>query len=308
METVEVSIRDRPRPVLRAIRYIAAKIGVPRRCSRTIANLYNLGPLLRGSIKPDLVVSSGGDCLLANIAMRNLFGVPNIVSGSIARFSPTCFSIIIHPDRRFRDLPNAIIATTPSPISFRRRDADLALGNAEVVLLIGGPIRELPQHLWDFTSLLNGVTSFPARVNILTSRRTPNAWAKQIEELAATNPQVYFQDYRLSGPGGVQEALSSADIALVTGDSTTMVSDATSAGLPTIVLLPDHVARSDPAFLDRALLAKARVQKLAVGGTSWPSVLAAAEACSPYSKDPAQQLGEIIWRRISDIGARQVDT
>ena len=57
---------------------------------------------LRGA---DIVVSAGGDTLAANAAAARLLGVPNIFYGSLRRFKPEDFSLVLTSQRAMAHAP-----------------------------------------------------------------------------------------------------------------------------------------------------------------------------------------------------------
>ena len=199
----------------------------------------------------DIVVSAGGETQMPNICVTRLLDVPNIFCGSLLRgLEADNFSLIVSSYERDEGSDKHLVALKPSSI-----DPD-ELGRPKTVprygpdlhpkslgLLIGGQAGRLRYRDSEWAALLSFVAAvskaWGTRWLISTSRRTPDAVADRIAEMARDQSVVEnFIDFRTAGPGTLRQIFANADAIVCTEDSSSMISEAVSARLPVIGVSP----------------------------------------------------------------------
>ncbi len=198
----------------------------------------------------DVVVSAGGNTLAANVAASRLLSAENIFIGSLRRYPPEDFGLVITSYARYGRLPRHLVCLKPCALD------PTALGRPEVVpvfgaahppkragLLLGGNTPDFSFSPAEWQRMLTLVEDSHERWGTLwqisTSRRTPDHVSARIAELAAHSKAISrFIDYRRAGPGSLRDVFASVDIILCTEDSSTMISEAIAARLPVIGLTP----------------------------------------------------------------------
>jgi mitochondrial fission protein ELM1 len=250
----------RVRPVAATTLLVGRRRWLP---GRLLADLYAAGlpPTMLLSIgyglaaadlpKADVIVSAGGETLLANAALARATGVPNVFCGSLRRVKPEAFSVIVSSYARHSCLPQHIVALKPS--SF---DPDLigrppdaarrAPGTPPRLagLLVGGDsgyFRYEPEEWRQLAGFLErSHASHGTRWMVSTSRRTPDMAADRFATLAAVpdGPICDFIDFRTAGPGTLPQLFARIEAVLCTEDSSTMLSEAVCARLPTVGVSP----------------------------------------------------------------------
>ena len=198
----------------------------------------------------DLVVSAGGDTIMANIALARLRQVPNVFCGTLRHARPSSFALVVSSYDRHRGLPNHVVALKPSgfdPDTLRRDRAPGRLGPdappKHIALLVGGDSGLFRYEAGEWSALLDFLPVFAretgARWLVSTSRRTASAVADRFAALASAGPSIErFIDYRTAGPGTLPELFATADAVLCTEDSSTMISEAICARLPVVGVSP----------------------------------------------------------------------
>lgn len=189
--------------------------------------------------RPDFILSSGGNTLLANALLARRYGVPNFYSGTPKGFDNAWYSRIFTVTEQgggsnvvlpLPPVPGSICAPMPVPAP----DAPLAL-------LVGGS-GALPFTDADWTMLARGVNEISAATGrrwlVTTSRRT-GADAENILVGAIAADVVVEAVWWSREPRKVmRDFLSRAGAVYVTGDSMTMIAEAIYAGRPVHVLMP----------------------------------------------------------------------
>ena len=204
-----------------------------------------------GDISPaDLIVSSGGETLPANVAAKRILGAANIFIGSRRNVAPEEFSLIVSSYARQAKTPRHLVTLKPSAL-----DPD-ALGRPVHVphygmdrppklagLLIGGDsgLFRYAEEEWHrlFAFAREVARAWGTRWLVSTSRRTPPAIAQAAFDLAKDKDVVAdFIDYKLAGPGTLSKIFSRADVIVCSEDSSTMVSEAVWSRLPVVGVSP----------------------------------------------------------------------
>jgi mitochondrial fission protein ELM1 len=209
---------------------------------------YGLG---RGGLPPaDLVVSAGGETLAANAAVARLLGAPNVFCGRLRRLSPEHVSLVIAWLEKHAALPNHILALPPSPFEVAAPGEPQRIGPENpprlVAALIGGNSGSVRYGAEDWQRLIGFLREAHRRHGIrwlvTTSRRSGPEITDALALLAAEEggPIERFIDYRVAGPGTLGQILGTVQAALVTADSSSMITDAIGARLPTVGVTCDR--------------------------------------------------------------------
>lgn len=190
--------------------------------------------------KPDLVISSGGNTLLANALLARRFRVPNLYSGTPKGFDTACYARIytVTPQGGAGNVvlplppvPGALCAPLPTPST-----------DAPLLLLVGGEGGGLHYTDADWHDLAAQVNALAARTGrrwlVTTSRRT-GAMAEDILAAKITPQHLREAVWWAREPRKVmREYLARAGAVYVTADSLTMVAEAIYAGRPVHVVRP----------------------------------------------------------------------
>ena len=193
-----------------------------------------------------LVISAGGNTLGANVAAARALVADNIFVGSVRRFQPENFSIVITSYQRFSHLPRHLVSLKPCKLD----PDDLAQPNpphttpAIAGLLLGGdtPRYKFTGDEWQkLADMVDAVHSDNGtRWLISNSRRTPDFASDLFAQKAAgSDTAIEFIDFRSAGPGTLDKIFKTADIIACTEDSSTMISEAIAARIPVIGLTPE---------------------------------------------------------------------
>jgi uncharacterized protein len=311
-----VAAIDRRRPVnvqrleIRRGHWPGAVLGVASNTASfdrfILKTVYGLQP--PGSALYDVVVSAGAETLAANVACARLAGAANIFYGSLRLFRPENFSLVLTSYARNATLPRHAMVLKPSGIPWRTErppSVGPARPPATAVLLLGGDAGTTTFAANDWDRLLAFVAATHAahgtRWIIANSRRTPNVVSDRLVAAAmkATSPVQTFIDVRDPAAPTLAVAFAEAEAVLVTDDSSSMVSEAISAGLPTVGVRPaKHTLPLDEAGY-RAYLSDNRWHRVIDSAALTPDAwLAALCQIKPLQQDPLEQLADLVTGRI----------
>lgn len=201
--------------------------------------------------RPDLIVSAGGETLVANAALAKLTGAANIFCGTLRRLPPEAFALVVSSYARHASLPRHLVALKPSgfdPDRLGRPNEGRALGPASppalAGLLIGGDSGLFHYAGDEWEGLLEFVRQSHrtdgTRWLVSTSRRSPDAVSDALAAMAAEpdTPIAEYIDFRTAGPGTLAGVFARAEAILCTEDSSTMLSEAVCARLPVVGVSP----------------------------------------------------------------------
>lgn len=206
--------------------------------------------------RPDVIVSSGGTTLGANVALARLWQVPNVFSGSTRGFPLDAFRLVLTPYRSQAVAPNVVAGAKPTPFDPDgvppprpiRIPGDVA--HSRVSVLIGGPTpyADFSGRDWErLATLLRALaTEWRAHVTIVTSPRTPQEAYTYLVPLAGSQGDggdVSLIDFRSAGPGSINKAFD-CDLLLITSDSMSMMTEAALSRRPAIAMAPERVKPS----------------------------------------------------------------
>jgi hypothetical protein len=189
----------------------------------------------------DLIVSGGGETLAANAAAAKLTGTPNVFCGRIRSLEPGHMRLVVAWLEKHAALPNHLLALPPSPFEVAApRQPDGAGPPRLAGLLVGGNSGSVRYGAGDWERLIlflrESHLCHGVRWLVTTSRRSGTEIGDALAALAAEadGPIERFIDYRVAGPGTLGQILAAVEAVLVTADSSTMITDAIGARLPTV--------------------------------------------------------------------------
>jgi mitochondrial fission protein ELM1 len=201
--------------------------------------------------RASLVVSAGGETLVANAAVARVMGAANVFCGSLRRLPPEAFSLIISSYARHATLPHHIVTLKPSgidPDTLGRAHTGTRLGPQSppqvAGLLLGGNSGLFTYETSDWEQLAQFLRkchlAAGTRWIVSTSRRSPDALGDMMVAIAAEpgGPIAELIDFRTAGPGTLPRVFAQAEAILCTEDSSTMISEAVCAQLPVVGVSP----------------------------------------------------------------------
>lgn len=247
--------------------------------------------------QPDLIVSAGGRTLLANVLLARRLNTPNIFSGSVRGLPEAMFTAILHINPAFDSRPRYIVGLKPSaidPDAFAAPATTRTQETETVSLLIGGDTASHPFTSGEIEILAEAIETSALSWKIATSRRTPTEWTTRLRRLAHANPSRFtLLDFTKSGPGGLQNLLATSDMALVTADSASMISEAVAFRIPVIALEPKQAGRpsADQPYLD-LLCRNGWARPLGITDISDEQLSIQAALCTPMRENHLDLLAE----------------
>lgn len=303
---LEVEARRLPPPRVLAVAYARGVLSA----AAALRLGYGIDAAAIG--RPSLVVSAGGDTVLANAAVARLAGAPNIFCGTLRRLRPEHFALIVSSYERHATRPRTIVTLKPN-----RLDPD-TLGRPAgpagptprpklVGLLLGGDSGLFSYRDDEWQRLLAFARVYAlasgARFLVSTSRRT-GAHAAAAAARLARDPTVVarFVDYRDAGPGTLTDIFRDADAILCSEDSSTMISEAVSVRLPVVGAAPEkHAFKPEEAAYRHMLEAKGWCRFLPIAALDVASFDAALAAIVPMTANLADALADEIFARLPQL-------
>jgi uncharacterized protein len=158
------------------------------------------------------------------------------------RMDPARFDLVVPPAHDRLSGPN-VVSLTGAPVWFdrektagaRRRAPHRPWDPPVVIVIVGGTSK---RHRLDeartgaLVADLEALASRGLRLRITTSRRTPDHARNALRAFAVRTGQAIFDNEVVDGPNPYGEWLATSDAAIVTEDSTNMLTDAAFFGLP----------------------------------------------------------------------------
>lgn len=256
----------------------------------------------------DLIVSAGGDTLAANVWLARRYGCPNIFYGSLRRYQPADFSLVLTSYAANADRPNHAMTLKPSafdPDSLPRRP----MGPFEprvVGLLVGGDSGTVGFQPGDWVRLL-GLLAKPGSVQrrwiVSNSRRTPARVSDRLGAMAAASSGwIEFIDVRRAGAGSLTQLFADADTIAVTVDSSSMISEAIWARKPVVALLPTSSRLPDleQSYRDY-LVAQGWLATLPLAGATSEAVRNQLACVTPLTGNPLDTLATLLQARLPTV-------
>lgn len=199
---------------------------------------------------PDLIVSSGRrSALIAREARRLAGGRPLLVHVQDPRGGAAAFDLIVAMDHDRVQGPNvARVATALHDVTPERlaaaaeqwRERLSSLRGPLLGVIVGGPAGRAPFGAEEGRALLEKVQAMKAAsgggVAVVPSRRTPDEVLALFVAAAEADPDFWV--WRRDGDNPYLGVLALADRLVVTGDSTSMVSEALATPHPVEVFAP----------------------------------------------------------------------
>lgn len=159
------------------------------------------------------------------------------------RVDPSRFDLVV-PPRHDGLVGSNVVETLGAPVWFTAAQIEaakaafphlLAIGARKVLVILGGPSKRHRFGLERARAIIADLTAIAAsdaHLLITTSRRTPDDVVALFRNFAAAHQASFFANEQTDGPNPYLAWLACADCALVTEDSTNMMTDAAFFGLP----------------------------------------------------------------------------
>jgi len=198
---------------------------------------------------PNLWIACGRATLAYSEHARDWFaGLTMVVQAQDPRRPLWPYDLIVPPlhdnlsgDNVFSILgsPNRICDDWLAAGAARFADALVTPPGPRAAVLIGGDSKRhtlTPKVMKDIISGLEGALAQSWSLLITTSRRTPDFAVSALRARFKDDPSVWLWTGDADGDNPYDAFLAAADIVLVTKDSTNMITEAASAGKPTLLL------------------------------------------------------------------------
>lgn len=296
------------RPYVLSTRVLSALVNLGMPPERVLTLVYGIDPKM---LEPaSLVVSAGGKTLAANIAAAQLLGAKNVFYGSLRRFKPDDFSLVLTSYRAVATRPRHAMTLKPSGVD----PDDLPrpqTGDAQTMgVLIGGPTRGIGFSANDWRQLYSFLASMHAerraRAIVSNSRRTPPSVSDEIAQRAKDPASgiARFIDVRTAGSGTLEQLFAESDTVLCTADSSSMLSEAIWLRRRTIALMPERAwltldERDYRGYLEQ----NGWAQTLPMGEITSRSFDQAVGALRPLDRNPLELLAALLQENLPELFA-----
>lgn len=270
------------------------------------------------ALKPaDVVVSAGGDTLVANVASARLLGAHNIFCGTLRRVAPEAVSLVVSSYARHAALPRHLVTLKPSgidPESINRDRPKLEKGDVPRVIgvLIGGDGGRFRYEGDDWRRLIGFLEAMTNRHGtrwiISTSPRSPETVADSLAALAQRPHSGIdtFIDYRTSGPGTIKQVFAAADAIVCTEDSSTMMSEAVCARLPVVGVSPRQSGFSEDEREYRDFMrSQGWCRFVSLAALSPATLMAALADIEPLRDNHLDVLADALSERLPELFAQE---
>jgi len=221
--------------------------------------------------RPDLIVSSGANTLLANALLARLHHVPNVYSGTLKGYDPAAFGCV------FSVVPlgvacNHVLPLPPVPGELAR-PLPPSDSEALIAVLVGGDGAGYVFKDADWRAFADGLATLArhkgARLLLTTSRRT-GADAETLLRQALPAELLADAVWWSQAPRKVmRDFLAAAHAIVVTEDSLSMVAESLYSGRPVLSVAP-AIAQPNAndgaalqGYAERGLLARSPIAHLA---------------------------------------------
>jgi hypothetical protein len=259
--------------------------------------------------RADLVVSAGGDTLAANIAAARLLRAPNIFYGSLRRFRPGDFALVLTSHARNATHPRIVMTLKPAAADqppLPPRDGPPAIAG----VLIGGDTSTIRFEAGDWQRLEGFLEAFTrttgARWIVSNSRRTPAEATESLARLAArpASPILELIDIARAGAGSLGTLFARSELILCTVDSSSMLSEAVWMRRPVLAVAPAHARVPEPeAQYRRYLEANHWARAMAIADLTPERVLALLREMTPLDTSPLDRLSAVLADRLPQLFA-----
>ncbi len=274
-----------------------------------LKRMYGLDP---ASIPPcDVIVSAGGDTLAANIALARLRGVPNIFYGSLRRYRPGDFSLVLNSYESASKAPNELLILKPSPADpgLLPVPAMQANGLPELMgLLIGGNAGTVSYSPDDWDHLLalidDSHRQYGVRWIVSNSRRTPDGTSDRLQGLIESRAPAIESliDVRKSGHGTLEALFQRSCAIVVTADSSAMLSEAIWMQRPVMSVQPQKISLPEKERAYRRFLEDNRWCRTAnLSALTADLLMTSLATVVPLRQNPQRQLADLLQRHLPAI-------
>lgn len=272
---------------------------------RLLSTVYGLDA--KQLAKVDLIVSAGAETLAANVACARIFDAANIFYGSLRYFRPHDFSLVLTSFPANASRARHAFALKPSQAAstvWQAPREKFVKPPRRLALLVGGNSGESRYTCSDWDDLIGLIATLTQtnsiRWFVSNSRRTPDA----VSDRLASLPLEQFIDVRAANSTPLAQLLATSDAALVTDESSSMVSDAVSAGIPVLGVSPVHHRLSNNEQAYRAYLTQSGwYAAVPLAGLSSETVLGKLSSLTPTTEDPSLRLAQLLRDRLPDLFA-----
>lgn len=247
LRTVELRRLEVRRPAWMPGRVLSAMLNAGLPPEQILSRIYAVAA--SGLPDSDLVVSAGGDTLAANISVARILRAPNIFYGSLRRFKPEDFALVLTSYARNASRQNSAMTLKPSkldPDELGQPTVRAASDTPSVIgMLVGGDAGGFTYSSADWDRLVTLIEElnrhYGTRCIVSNSRRTDERASERIAQLAALHdgPILDFIDVRQAGAGTLASLFARSDAVVVTADSSSMVSEAVWTRRPVVTLSPE---------------------------------------------------------------------
>ncbi len=232
--------------------------------------------------RPELIVSSGANTLLANALLARLHHVPNVYSGTLKGYDPAAFDCV------FSVVPlgvacNHVLPLPPVPGELARPLPPAPGGEPRIAVLIGGDGAGYAFTDADWRAFAAGLATLARRENarllLTTSRRTGAAAETLLRENLPAGLITDAVWWSRAPRKVMRDFLAAAQAIVVTEDSLSMVAESLYSGRPVLSVAP-AIAQPNAndgavlrGYVERGLLARSPIAGLAAA--AFPSRTAA---------------------------------
>lgn len=203
---------------------------------------------------PDLIISSGGKSVFAARTLSRQHRAPYVYIGERKPFPAAWFDLVLSPVPGESSSNSLDIELIPTPVSPQTLMEHGFVQPDTWCMIVGGASRSHLYEVKDWVSLACQMNDIALRESIrwcvTTSRRT----GKRAESLIRDhldpkflNEAVWWSDE--TKDKSLQNLMAMSEVLFVTQDSITMVTEAVSAGKPTVVVRPDVTSFRGDSFL-----------------------------------------------------------
>lgn len=311
LRPVEVTRLEVRRPVWMPARALSTLVNGGMAPERILQAIYRveLGRLGR----PDVIVSAGGDTLAANVAAARFTGALNIFYGSLRRYRPEDFALVMTSYASDAGAPNRLMWLKPSKLDpealAAEMQADRRRGSAPLGLIIGGDSGTIQYQEQDWDELLSFVCETSQRFGlkwfVANSPRTPKSVSDRLQALYQVDntPIAQFIDVRSAGPGTLGPVLVKSRAIVCTADSSTMLSEAVWMRQQVVAVAPRAFRLPDNEMSYREWLEGNHwLRQLPISKLEDPGAIAhALQFVEPQEGNPLDQLASELQRRLSGV-------
>ncbi|HEX7074288.1 MAG TPA: ELM1/GtrOC1 family putative glycosyltransferase, partial [Hyphomicrobiaceae bacterium] len=228
--------------------------------------------------------------------------------GTLRRYRPDGLSLVLTSYASHARRPRHVMVLKPSALPrFPTRLAGNAVPRT-MGLLLGGQSGECRYDTDEWKQLLDfaekSYHTLGIRWVVSNSRRTLQAVSEMVAARVAAGSRsiTSFIDVRITGPGTLGHVLEQVQAVVCTDDSSTMISECVSAGLPVLGVRPRRAKFTPDEQSYRAYLIENGWHRSIPIAALTPDRLLNEMACiQPLTEDPLEHLATVIRERIPEL-------